>query len=96
MAYAVWAAMAGLSFLAHATEAGMYYVIAAVMFVVSVVLAITPYYAPLEVALLMSVNMAVQGLYMRSLTRDPAEKLGDRLGIHAETTVRTGDQPRPT
>lgn len=92
MVYSLWAATAGLSFLAHATEAGMYYMIAAVLFCMSALLAITPYYAPLEVAALMSINLTAQGLYLRSLTREPPGEGQNRLGVHATTTIRTGER----
>ena len=88
MVYALWAATAGLTFLAHATEAGMYYMIAAILFVMSAVLALTPYYAPLEVAAIMSVNLVAQGLYLRRLTSESPDEQ-NRLGIHGGTTIRT-------
>jgi hypothetical protein len=91
MVYSLWAITAGLSFLAHATEAGMYYVITAIMFCVSVLFALTPYYAPLEVAVLMSANMAAQGLYMSRLGIE-SEAKGDRFVVHSQTTIRTGER----
>jgi len=89
MVYALWAATAGLSFLAHAVEAGMYYMIAAILFCVSGLLAFTPYYAPLEVAAIMSVNLMAQGLYLRRLTAERPEGSQNRLGAHTATTIRT-------
>jgi hypothetical protein len=75
--YSLWAAVAGLSFLAHATEAGIYYMVAAVLFAASIVMALTPQWAPLEIAFLMTANMTSQAIYLRGLTKErPAAKSG--------------------
>jgi len=68
--YSYWAATAALSFLAHATEAGMYYIMAAVLFLAAIVMALTPEWAPLEVACLMSANMTAQAIYLRGRTKE--------------------------
>jgi serine/threonine protein kinase len=68
MVYPLWATVAAMSFLAHATEAGMYYVVAGVLFCVAILMALTPTWAPLEVAFFMSGNMTFQALYLRRLS----------------------------
>lgn len=69
MVYPLWATTAAMSFLAHATEAGMYYMVGAILFSVAILMAFTPMWAPLEVAFFMTANMATQALYLRNLTR---------------------------
>jgi len=71
MVYPLWATTAAMSFLAHATEAGMYYMVGGVLFCVAILMAFTPMWAPLEVAFFMTANMATQALYLRRLTREP-------------------------
>lgn len=73
LVYPLWAITGAMSFLAHATEAGMYYMVAGVLFCMAIVTALTPYWAPLEVAVAMTVNMTSQALYLRSLSRRPAD-----------------------
>src|SRR5262249_13161785 len=70
MVYPLWATVAAMSFLAHATEAGMYYVVAGVLFCVAILMALTPTWAPLEVAFFMSGNMTMQALYLRRLSEE--------------------------
>src|SRR5262245_665030 len=55
MVYPLWATAAAMSFLAHATEAGIYYMIGGILFTCAIVMALTPHWAPLEVGLLMTV-----------------------------------------
>src|SRR5262249_39998094 len=83
--YPLWATTAAMSFLAHATEAGIYYMVAAVMFCLAIVMALTPHWAPLEVAFFMSGNLTMQGLYMRRRTQQPATVLP--IGSESATTV---------
>ena len=85
MVYGLWAGAAALSFLSHAVEAGFYYVIGGVMFVMAIVFALTPMWAPLEVATLMTCNMLLQGLYLRSQRREPYATTDDRVA--AATTM---------
>jgi serine/threonine protein kinase len=85
MVYPLWAAITGISFFAHATEAGIYYLIGCLLFAGAIVMALTPYWAPLEVAFLMTANMTFQAIYLRRLSREtPAAK-----GGHAATTIKT-------
>jgi hypothetical protein len=77
-----------LTFLAHATEAGIYYMTAATLFAGAIVMALTPQWAPLEVALLMSANLTVQAIYLRNLTKDKPPTAAGPLG--GATTVKTG------
>jgi hypothetical protein len=69
MAYPLLATTAATSFLAHATEAGMYYMVGAILFCVAILTALTPHWAPLEVAFFMTANMTSQALYLRRLTK---------------------------
>jgi serine/threonine protein kinase len=89
MVYPLWAATAAMSFLAHATEAGMYYMVGAVLFCVSILMALTPLWAPLEVAFFMTANMTVQALYLRKLTREPSSPSKSELHTGATTTVKS-------
>src|SRR5262249_5337342 len=88
MVYPLWAATAAMSFLAHATEAGMYYMVGAVLFCVSILMALTPMWAPLEVAFFMTANMTAQALYLRKLTREPSPTAAIELRSGATTTVK--------
>ena len=76
-----------MSFLAHATEAGIYYMIGGLLFACAIVMALTPYWAPLEVALLMSVNMGSQAMMLRRLSVEPT--LPGPLAAHAATTIKS-------
>lgn len=96
MVYPIWATISAMCFLAHATEVGMYFLVGAFLCFAAVVMALTPTWAPLEVALFITINAVGQGIYLRRLSRESQPVAGNRLGIHSETTVRSGDQPRPT
>ena len=85
--YSYWAATAGLTFLAHATEAGIYYMAAAMLFAGAILMALTPQWAPLEVAFLMSANLTAQAIYLRRLTGDPP--LPSAAARGGATTVKT-------
>jgi eukaryotic-like serine/threonine-protein kinase len=87
MVYPLWATIAGLSFLAHATEAGIYYMIGGVLFACAILMALTPYWAPLEVAFLMTTNMTFQAIYLRRLSVEPPPP--GPLGAHAATTIKS-------
>lgn len=89
MIYSIWAATAALSFLSHAVEAGFYYVVSGVMFAMSIVLALTPTWAPLEVAFFMTCNMLVQAIYLRRRSTEPAHSSGSSFAIAAATTAVT-------
>ena len=86
MIYPIWAGIAALSFLSHATEAGIYYMVASVLYLLSIVMALTPYWAPLEVALFMTMNLMIQAIYLRRLSAEPPPP--GPLGAHSATTVR--------
>jgi serine/threonine protein kinase len=87
MIYSIWAVTAGLSFLSHAVEAGFYYVVAGIMFCMSIVLALTPLWAPLEVAFLMTLNMGVQGIMLRRASSESTYDPAAREKIAAATTI---------
>jgi hypothetical protein len=78
-----------MSFLAHATEAGMYYMVGALLFCVAILMALTPTWAPLEVAVFMTANMATQALYLRKLTKEPPAAIQARAFAAADTTVKS-------
>jgi eukaryotic-like serine/threonine-protein kinase len=90
LVYALWATTAAMSFLSHATEAGIYYMIAALAFGMSIVMALTPTWAPLEVACFMTANLTAQALYLRRQSRPLPREDGLLLGTAAETTVKVG------
>ena len=87
MIYSIWAASAALSFLSHAVEAGFYYVVSGIMFTLSIVLALTPTWAPLEVAFFMTFNMLVQAIYLRRRSTEPASANSTIAAIAAATTA---------
>jgi serine/threonine-protein kinase len=87
MVYSFWAVTAAMSFLAHATEAGMYYMVGGALFCAAILMALTPDWAPVEIAFIMTANMFSQALYLRTLTAPPGgeqNRITDKL-----TTVRT-------
>jgi eukaryotic-like serine/threonine-protein kinase len=90
MVYPIWAASAAMSFLAHATEAGMYYMVAAIIFAIAILMAFTPYAAPLELAFFMTANMTVQAIYLGKLTQDPGSA-GAVLPVASATTIKSGN-----
>jgi serine/threonine protein kinase len=88
MIYPIWAIIAAISFLAHATEAGMYYPVAALMCLGAIVVALTPTWAPLEVALFMSANALAQAIYLRRMSKEQPASSQGRIGA-APTTVKS-------
>jgi serine/threonine protein kinase len=88
MVYPIWATTAAMSFLAHATEAGMYYMVGAVLFCVAILMALTPTWAPLEVAVFMTANLASQALYLRKLTQ-PSPPISSPLATPSGSTLKT-------
>jgi serine/threonine protein kinase len=87
MVYSLWVIAAALSFLAHAAEAGVYYVIGGAMFVMSFVFALTPTWAPLEVVFLMTANMTFQGFYLRGRSTDNVVATATQERVAAASTV---------
>jgi eukaryotic-like serine/threonine-protein kinase len=71
--YPLWASIAAMSFLAHATEAGIYYMVGGLLFLVAIVMALALHWAPLIVACVMTANMAVQAYYLRQRSVEPAK-----------------------
>jgi eukaryotic-like serine/threonine-protein kinase len=88
MVYPIWATTAAMSFLAHATEAGMYYMVGALLFCVAILMALTPTWAPVEVAVFMTANMASQALYLRKLTQPSSQAFSSLVGTTG-STIRT-------
>jgi serine/threonine protein kinase len=95
MVYSIWAAAAALSFLSHAVEAGFYYVISGVLFAFAIVLALTPTWAPLEIALFMTGNMLLQGTFLRR-SAEPSHWIGSATSIAAATTQVSQPNERST
>lgn len=87
MVYSLWAAGAGLSFLSHAVEAGFYYIVSGIMFCMSIVMALTPTWAPLEVAFLMTINMGLQGFFLRRVSNETGYDPSTREKIASATTM---------
>jgi serine/threonine protein kinase len=86
--YPLWATTAAMSFLAHATEAGLYYVVGGILFCVAVLMALTPTWAPLEVAFFMTANMTTQALYLRRLS-ERSQLLAAPAHVAADTTIQS-------
>ncbi len=74
MVYPLWATIAAMSFLAHATEAGIYYMVGGLLFLVAVGMALALHWAPLVVAFVMTANMTAQAFYLRRLSIEPPAK----------------------
>jgi hypothetical protein len=75
MVYPVWQLMAGLAFFACADLLGPYHLAGAVAFAGSVLTALAPSWAPLILATLASLNMALQGLFFRRARRGGRQEL---------------------
>jgi hypothetical protein len=60
-----------------------------VLFIGSIVMAITPTWAPLEIAVLMTANMTGQAVYLRGLTKEPAASARGALAS-ASTITQDG------
>ncbi len=90
MVYPLWAATAAGTFLAHATEAGVFYMVGLVLFCVAVLMAFTPRWAPLEVAFFMSLNMTIQAIYLRRVSQPAPQSAKTKLLAAAATTVQSG------
>jgi hypothetical protein len=89
MVYPLWAATAASTFLAHATEAGVFYMVGLVLFSVAVLMAFTPRWAPLEVAFFMSLNMTIQALYLRRLSQPTPQTAASKFLSAAPTTIKS-------
>jgi hypothetical protein len=88
MVYPLWAASAAGTFLAHATEAGIFYLVGAVLFGIAILMALTPSWAPLELGFFMSTNMLIQGLNLWRLSQPPAITSSTLLAA-AATTIKS-------
>ena len=77
-----------MSFLAHATEAGLYYIVSSILFCVAILMALTPTWAPLEVAFFMSANMMTQAVYLRRLSEKSRLPTAAAVGS-GSTTVKS-------
>jgi serine/threonine-protein kinase len=63
--YPLWAILAGTTFFALASNAGLFYGIGLICFGVAIVMTLEPFWAPLEVGLLMTFNLTALGLFLR-------------------------------
>jgi hypothetical protein len=59
------------------------------LFGVSILTALTPTWAPLEVAFFMSANMGAQALYLRKMTQQPAHEAGSGIRPGTATTIKS-------
>jgi serine/threonine protein kinase len=87
LVYPIWAIVSAMCFVAHATEAGMYFVVGIFLCLAAIVMALTPTWAPLEVAVFMSANALAQAPYLRKLSGQRTEPRDARIGT-AQTTIR--------
>ena len=88
MVYPVWATISAMCFLAHATEVGMYFLVGAFLCLAAIIMALTPAWAPLEVALFITLNAIGQGLYLRRLSRQGTEGSQNRLELPSSRTMK--------
>ena len=95
MVYPIWATISAMCFLAHATEVGMYFLVGAYLSAAAVIMALTPAWAPLEVAVFITINAIGQGIYLRRLSRQGQEDSQSGLRLHGATTIRTKVDERP-
>jgi hypothetical protein len=70
--YPLWLIAVGSVFFALAANAGVMYVMGSLCFVVAVLAPFVPFYMPLVVGSLMSVNMTTLGLFLRRMAREAA------------------------
>jgi hypothetical protein len=88
MVYPVWATISAMCFVAHATEVGMYFLVGAFLCLAAIIMALTPTWAPLEVAVFITLNAIGQGLYLRRLSRQGAEGSENRLDLPSSRTIK--------
>ncbi|HXG10786.1 MAG TPA: serine/threonine-protein kinase [Gemmataceae bacterium] len=72
--YPLWAILAGTTFFSMGGNAGLLYVIGCACFVLALLITWAPAWAPLEVGLLMSINLTTQGLFLRRLGSEAGAK----------------------
>jgi hypothetical protein len=88
LVYPLWATISAMCFMAHATEVGMYFLVGAFLCLAAIIMAITPTWAPLEVAVFITINAIGQGIYLRRLSSQQPPAGDSRLGA-SPTTVKT-------
>jgi hypothetical protein len=74
--YPLWASLAGSTIFALASHQGILYLVGLLCYVLAVVMLLEPFWAPLEVGLLMSFNLAVQGVVLRRVGREDGHNRG--------------------
>jgi len=72
MIYALWLILVGCTFCAVAATMGIFYVNAGLCFVLALLAPVAPFYMPLVMGSLMSVNMATLALVLRRASREAA------------------------
>jgi serine/threonine protein kinase len=70
--YALWLILAGCSFFSLAGNAGIFYVIGSLCFLLSVIVPFVPFYMPLIVGSLVSLNITILWLLWRRVAREAA------------------------
>jgi serine/threonine protein kinase len=70
--YALWLIQGGCTYFAHAANAGMFYLTAGVFFLLAVLAPFVPFYMPLVLGAIISLNMASIGLLLRRVAREAA------------------------
>jgi serine/threonine protein kinase len=70
--YAVWLSLAGCSFFSLAANAGFFYLTGSLCFLLAIITPLVPFYMPLVVGSLMSLNMFTLGLILRRVARQAA------------------------
>jgi serine/threonine-protein kinase len=68
--YALWLILLGCTFFSLATNAGILYVNGSLCFLLAVLAPFVPFYMPLVLGLLMSLNMTTLGLVLRRVARE--------------------------
>jgi hypothetical protein len=68
--YALWLILVGCTFISFGANAGFLYVTGSLCFMVAILAPLVPFYMPLVMGLLMSVNITARGLVLRRVARE--------------------------
>jgi hypothetical protein len=68
--YALWLVLVGCTFFSLAANAGFLYVTASLCFLLAVLVPFVPFYTPLIVGSLISINMTTFGVFLRRVARE--------------------------
>jgi hypothetical protein len=72
--YALWLIAGGCTYFSHAAHLGILYVTASVCFLLAVLAPFVPFYMPLVMGSLISLNMTMLGLLLRRVAREAASQ----------------------